>query len=468
MDVKDPDSFRDRVSTISEEGKRNWVYPKKPKGNYYNKRTLVSWVLLLFLFGTPWVKINGEPLFMFNIFERKFNIFSQVFWPQDFYLFVIGMIAMIVFIILFTVIFGRIFCGWICPQTIFMEMVFRKIEYWIEGDWGKQKKLANQPWNFEKIRKKTMKHGLFLLISFFIMNVFIQYLVGVDEWMHLVTSAPAENLSGFTAMVIFTLIFYFVFSYFREQVCTVICPYGRLQGVLLDTSSIVIAYDYRRGENRGKFKRREDRKEADKGDCIDCHACVDVCPTGIDIRNGTQLECINCTACIDACDSIMDKVGFDRGLIRFASEDMIKEKKKFTITPRIIAYTSVLGVLVSILFILLGLRTDLDTKILRAAGTLYQKSSDSTYTNVFNYTIINKSNDSVTVDLVPISPETGEIKWVGRQELIIPGGEMINGTFIFQLNKSVMQPNETDVTFEVLKNGKKVEEQEVEFIGPLI
>lgn len=352
------DAFRDKIATVDEEGKRNWVYPKKPKGTLYNWRKYLSYVLLAFFFGAPFIKINGEPLLMLNVIERKFVFFGQIFWPQDFYIFVIGTITFVVFIILFTVIYGRLFCGWVCPQTIFMEMVFRRIEYAIEGDFRKQQKLNQSAWTGEKIRKKALKHSVFFAISFLISNMFLTYIIGSDDWFELVTSPPHLHLGGLSAMLVFTGVFYGVFSYFREQVCTVVCPYGRLQGVLLDTKSIVVAYDFVRGEQRGRFKRRENREEKGKGDCIDCHACVDVCPTGIDIRNGTQLECVNCTACIDACDEIMDKVGFDRGLIRYASEENIREKKEFTFTPRMAAYSAVLGILISVFIMLLALRSD--------------------------------------------------------------------------------------------------------------
>ncbi len=460
------DSFRDSIATIDESGNRNYIYPKKPSGKFYQWRTYVSYFLLTVLFGAPWIKIDGEPLLMLNVLERKFVIFGQIFWPQDFYLFVIGMITMAVFVILFTVVYGRIFCGWMCPQTIFLEMVFRKIEYWIDGDFQRQKKLANMPWNAEKIRKRVAKLSIFLAISFFIANTFLLYIIGSDDWIQLVTDDPADHAGGLTAMVLFTLVFFGVFSKFREQACIVVCPYGRLQGVLLDTKSIVVAYDFVRGENRGRFKRREDRQEADKGDCIDCHACVDVCPTGIDIRNGTQLECVNCTACIDACDAIMDKVGFEKGLIRYASEDQIKNKRKeVTLTPRMIAYSSVLGVLLSLLIVLLTLRNDVETSMLRAPGTTYQEQEDGRLSNLYQYKVINKTNDALPIHF-EVLEGNAEIKIVGK-ELTLQKGENIEGALFIMLDRSELTGMKTDIKIGVFSEGRQLESLETVFLGPI-
>src|SRR5690606_2262711 len=337
METPENEVFRDSIATVTSEGKRAWVYPKKPSGKLYEYRKAVSYFLLAFLFVSPFLKINGNQFLMFNILERRFNIFGFPFWPQDFHLFVISMIIGVLFITFFTVAFGRVFCGWICPQTIFMEMVFRRIEYWIEGDRGKQMRLAKQPWNTEKIMKKGLKFIVFLFISFLIANVFLAYLIGGDKLISYITAGPLEHTGTLISLLIFTAVFYFVFAWFREQVCIIACPYGRLQSVLLDNKSIVVAYDHKRGEGesgRKKFRKNEDREALGHGDCIDCFQCVNVCPTGIDIRNGTQLECVNCTACIDECDHIMESINLPKGLIRYASEDNIEKKAPFRLTAR--------------------------------------------------------------------------------------------------------------------------------------
>ena len=309
------DEFRDHIGTVNLDGKRNWIYPIKPKGKYYNARNLLTVFCLIVLFGIPFIKMDGHPFILFNVLERKFILFGQIFWPQDFIIFALAMITLVIFISLFTVAFGRIFCGWICPQTVFMELVFRKIEYWFEGDAMKQKKLTKSNWNTNKILRRGGKNVIFWIISFIIANVFLAYIISMDEVLKLVQEPIGANVGSLVSLMIFATIFFFVFAWFREQVCIMVCPYGRLQGVLLDKDSIVVAYDHKRGEDRAILRKKEERTA---GDCIDCKQCVQVCPTGIDIRNGTQLECVNCTACIDVCDNIMDKVGFDKGLIRYA------------------------------------------------------------------------------------------------------------------------------------------------------
>jgi cytochrome c oxidase accessory protein FixG len=277
----DVEDFRDHIATVDDSGGRIWVYPKKPSGPYYKYRTLVSWILLAILFGIPFIKVNGDPLFLFNIVERKFIIFSIVFTPQDMHLFALAMITLMLFIVLFTVVFGRLFCGWVCPQTIFMEMVFRKIEYWIEGDFNQQKKLNKAPWTSKKLFKKTLKHVIFFLIAIIIANTFLSYIIGVEQVGKIITEPIKMHLSGFFGMLVFSGLFYGVFAFFREQVCTVVCPYGRLQGVLLVKNSIVVIYDWIRGEPRGKIRKKKkdsDNAEPPLGDCVNCNLCVKVCP----------------------------------------------------------------------------------------------------------------------------------------------------------------------------------------------
>ena len=462
------ESFRDSIGTIDETGHRKFIFPKKPSGKLYEYRKIVSYFLLAILIANPFIKINGNQFMMFNVLERRFNIFGFPFWPQDFYLFVLFMILGVVFVILFTVIFGRIFCGWICPQTIFLEMVFRRIEYWIEGDRGAQIRLAKQEWNAEKIRKKGLKWSVFLVISFFIANVFLAYLISSDELFKMIEDGPESHLSTLIALLIFTGVFYFVFVWFREQVCIIACPYGRLQGVLLDNKSINVAYDFVRGEKeagRAKLNKNEDRAASGKGDCIDCHQCVHVCPTGIDIRNGTQLECVNCTACIDECDSIMETVGLPKGLIRYASEDEIEKKTKFQFTARMKWYSAVLVILIGVLTGLLFLRTDVEASILRLPGQLFQHKGEN-ISNVYTFKIINKTNTEfkdIHFKLVGIK---GTLKLVGKQDFTVPKQGMNSGTLFIEINQYLLETDKTKLEIEVYNGNNKIETATTNFLSP--
>lgn len=461
-------SFRDSISTVDKEGKRAWIYPKKPSGKYFRRREIVSYLLLAFLFAAPFIKVNGNQFLLFNVIDRKFNFFGFPFWPQDFYLVVISMIIGIVFVSLFTVAFGRIFCGWICPQTIFMEMVFRRIEYWIEGDRGAQIRLDKQKWNAEKIRKRILKWSIFFIISFLIANIFLAYIQGSDKVLSMVKDGPGEHLGTLIALLIFTAVFYFVFTWFREQVCVIACPYGRLQSVLLDDKSVVVAYDHVRGEGengRAKFKKNQDRSEQGFGDCIDCKQCVNVCPTGIDIRNGTQLECVNCTACIDECDHMMRSVNLPEGLIRYASESEISENKKFRFTPRMKGYTAVLGVLVAILVGMLFLRSDVEAKILRVPGQLFEHKGEN-ISNVYTFKIVNKTiKDFDDVQFKLIKPD-GEIKVVGNNNITVPKEGMAQGTLFIEINQYLLDKDKTKVEIEIYSDGKLVDKTTTNFLGP--
>jgi len=463
------DNFRDTIGTLNEEGKRAWVFPKKPNGKWYEYRKYVSYILLIFLFSAPFIKINGNQFLMFNVLERRFNIFGYPFWPQDFHLFVIIMLVGVVFVILFTVAFGRLFCGWVCPQTIFMEMVFRRIEYWIDGDRGKQLRLKKMKWNAEKIKKRVLKWFIFFLISFAIANVFLAYLIGSDQLIRYITDGPSQHISTLISLLIFTGVFYFVFAWFREQVCIIACPYGRLQGVLLDNKSIIVAYDHKRGEKetgRAKFKKNENRSTTGKGDCIDCFACVHVCPTGIDIRNGTQLECVNCTACIDACDHMMEAVNLPKGLIRYASEDNIEKKEKFKFTPRLKGYVSVLAILIAVLIGMLFLRNDIEAKILRLPGQLYERKANNIISNVYTYKLVNKTTEDIDNVHFKLLSHQGTIRLVSHDDFKVNEQGLAEGTLFIDLNANELKADKNRLEIGVYSGDVLIETTTTAFLGP--
>ena len=461
------ESYRDTIGTVKEDGKRNWIYAKKPKGPLYNKRKLVSGFFLLLFFAAPFIKIAGNPLFLFNIMERRFVVFGIPFWTQDFHLFVLAFLTFVVFIILFSVVFGRVWCGWACPQTVFMEMVFRRIEYWIEGDANKQRKLSEAPWNGEKIRKKGLKWTIFALFSFVIGNLALTYIVGVEEWRHMVEAGPAARPGLFSTTMVFSAIFFFVFAYFREQACIVICPYGRLQGVLLTKESMLVAYDYLRGEPRGKKKKKEEEKPL--GDCIDCKLCVQVCPTGIDIRHGTQMECVNCTACIDACNEVMDKIDRPQGLIRVTSEQQLASGKSFKASPRVYAYSALLVVMLGVLvFGMTTGRNDVEATILRQPGMLFRELEDGRLNNLYNYQIVNKTMEPMTLGIRLLEPAAGEIQMIGVTEITLPAQDIAKGAFFVVMPKDALGGRMTKVRFEVFNEAEEsVDLAKSNFLGPI-
>ena len=328
--------------------------------------------------------------------------------------------------------------------------------------------MSKQEWNAEKIRKKVLKWTVFLIISFFIANVFLAYLIGSDQLILMIEEGPENHTTTLISLLIFTGIFYFIFAWFREQVCIIACPYGRLQGVLLDDKSINVAYDFVRGEKelgRAKFNKQEDRAATGKGDCIDCKQCVNVCPTGIDIRNGTQMECVNCTACIDECDTIMDNVGLPRGLIRYASEEEIEKNIKFKFTPRMKGYSAVLFILTGILIGLLFLRTDVEATILRLPGQLFQHKGEN-ISNIYTFKIINKTNNDFNNVHFKLVGVKGTLNVVGKQELQVPKQGMSGGTLFVEINKNLLDSDKTKIKIEVYDGDKKIETSATNFLSP--
>lgn len=456
------ESFRDSIATVDKQGKRSWIYSQQPRGKLYNARSVLSFLYFLAFFAGPFIQVNGRPLLLFNVVEGRFILFGAIFWPQDFFIFGLAMVAFILFIVLFTMAFGRLFCGWACPQTIFMEMLFRRIEYWIEGDAAAQKTLQRAPWNTDKIIKKTSKHILFYLLSFLIANTFLAYIIGMDNLIDIISGPVKVHTGGLATMVVFAGIFYGVFAFFREQVCTVVCPYGRLQGVLLDRDSVVVAYDYTRGEPRGHYKKQTDNN---LGDCIDCHQCVKVCPTGIDIRNGTQLECVNCTACIDACNFIMEKTGRPLHLIRYASENGIAGKQPLRFTPRLKIYSTLLLILLTAITWMLLSRQPVSGTIIRTAGMLYQERGTDSITNLYSIKLVNKTATNIQVSL-RMEDATGKIELLGHQQILVKAGQQGEGLFFIVLPRSVIMKRKTTLHIGLYTGEKKTGTLSTTFLGP--
>lgn len=475
--IEDTEAYRDKIATVDDQGHRIWMYPKKPVGKYYNRRNFVALLFVILFVATPFIKVNGEPFMLFNVLERKFVLFGILFTPQDFHLFVLAMLTFFVFIILFTVVYGRLFCGWVCPQTVFMEMIFRKIEYAIEGDGQAQRKLDAAPWTASKIRKKALKHAVFFGIAVFVSNFFLAYIIGADQVLNIIREPVSKNFGGFVAMMVFSGAFYLVFARLREQVCTTICPYGRMQGVLLVKDSIVVAYDHVRGEPRGKLKKHHPASEPGsgsdlgeaahktKGDCVDCNLCVAVCPTGIDIRNGTQLECVNCTACIDACDGVMEKIGKPTNLIRYDSMKGIETGKRRIFTPRVLAYTAVLLALVALDVALIANRGMVESIILRSPGQMYQQTDATHLTNLYTFKIINKSPNELAGLHLQLAEPKGVIRMVGAEPATLAKGHTAQGAFFVELAENQLKGLSTPIVIHVYAGGNKIDAVKTSFLG---
>jgi cytochrome c oxidase accessory protein FixG len=467
MQAVDWQDFRDHLSTADQEGRRLWLYPRKPRGPFYRARIALSWLLLAILFAGPFIRIHGHPLLLLNIVERRFVVLGQVFWPQDMILFAIAVLVFLTGIIVFTAAFGRLWCGWACPQTVLMEMVFRRIEYLLEGDAPAQRALSKAPWTAGKLARKAVKHAIFLGLSFLIGNTLLAYLIGTEALFRIVTDNPLNHLTGLSYMLLFTLVFYGIFARFREQACTFICPYGRFQSTLLDEHSIVVAYDYRRGERRGRLRRAqspEARRAAGFGDCVDCRECVTVCPTGIDIRNGTQMECVHCTACIDACDRVMAKIGRPRGLIRYASLAGIERGERLKLTPRLVGYTLLLFALGGLLVFLVFTRSDVQATLLRAQGALFQQMPDGHFSNLYTIRVVNKTHRAMPVEL-KLENVTGDVRVMG-QALVVPPEKQAETSVLIELDRQTMTGGKTPLVVGMYSEGRRLRTLKTAFIGP--
>ena len=448
-------SFRDRPTNIDEKGRRKWVYAKQPKGKWYLRRTIVGWSLLLFLIAVPFIRINGHPFVLLDIADRKFIIFGAIFWAQDTFILSLLMLSFVLFIILFTVTYGRVWCGWACPQTIFLEMVFRRIEFWIEGKPKERKTLDASAWTTEKIVKKTVKHGIYFVVAVLMTNTFLMWFIGNEKLFSIIKDPIREHAGGFAVMLAVSGLFYWIYSWFREQICTMVCPYGRMQGVLLDARSIVVTYDYKRGEPRGGNT---------SGDCIDCRRCLAVCPTGIDIRNGTQFECIHCTACIDECNQVMKKTGRPQNLIRYDSSVGIEEGHTSVWNARNRAYSAVLLLIMGFFVYTLTTRPAIEATILRTPGMLYQENADGTISNVYNIKIVNKTHEDKELSLKVLT-HNGKIEMAGNRIFVEDQG-MFQTTFILFIPEDEINKEKNSVVFGIFENDRQIETRRVTFVGP--
>lgn len=407
------------LSTMDQDGDRRWLYPTPSKGFYYWWRLAIGWALIAFFVSLPWIQINGKPAVLLDLMEREFTLFGTTFYPTDTLLLLGFLLGTLVSIILISAVFGRIWCGWGCPQTVYLEFVYRPIERWIEGAEHVRKRRDEGPLTFDKAWRKTAKWGVYAVLSLVLAHTFVSYFVGWDRLLTWMQSDPRENWGYFLMMAGTTGLILYDFGFFREQMCTIACPYARFQSVLLDPDSLIVSYDEDRGEPRGRGK---DRSEL--GDCIDCGACVRTCPTGIDIRDGLQMECVACTQCIDACDDIMDKMGWEPGLIKYTSEKALNDEPTKIARPRTLLYSGVLLALTVFFVGLLWTRSSYDINVARAGGQPFMELPDDRIANRIRVRVRNQTATEARFSIGAEGIPNVQVNPVGTGETILAPQEM--------------------------------------------
>jgi len=418
-----PDAQERVLSTLNRDGSRRWIRPRVSKGRYYRRRLVTGWALITTFTLIPILKLGGKPLMLFDIVKREFTFFGATFLPTDTFLLMLLLFSIFIGIFLVTAVLGRVWCGWGCPQTVYMEFLYRPLENLIEGGRKRHMELDESGPNARRI----LKYVVFFFVSAFLANTFLAYFVGWDRLLGWMTSPPTRHPAAFAVMFGTTLLMFFDFAYFREQTCIVACPYGRFQSVLLDRQSLIVGYDRERGEERAPFRKKEERTA---GDCIDCGLCVSTCPTGIDIRDGLQMECIHCTQCIDACDAVMDRVGFEPGLISYTSQAELESGKRSFLRPRLIVYSAILLVMFGALAVSLAGKSSADVTLLRGLGAPFSVLPDGDISNQIRLKIANRSPEERSYLIELVDGESATLI-APENPLIVAAGETgMTGAFL--------------------------------------
>lgn len=410
------------LSTLNADGSRRWLLPKPSTGRFWQRRRIVAYVLILIFTAIPYLKMNGKPLILLDLTTRHFTIFGQTFLPTDTLMLALLVLSVFLSIFILTALFGRVWCGWACPQTVYLEFVYRPIERLFEGTPGRAKK----GWFVGSPLARGLKYVAYFIVSCYLAHTFLAYFVGVDQLRDWVTRSPAEHPVPFAVMAVVTGLMMFDFTFFREQTCLVACPYGRMQSVLLDRNSLIVSYDRTRGEPRGRrAKAAADVALPVLGDCIDCRMCVATCPTGIDIRNGLQMECVHCTQCIDACDGVMSKIGKPLGLVRYSSQAALAGEKPAAFRPRLVFYPALLAVVLGGLIYLLTHQAPLNVTILRARGGLFSLSdSGEMVGNQVKVKVVNRTDVPAPVGITTDGVPGATVRLVEDAEVVLGPGEM--------------------------------------------
>ena len=456
----------ERLATTDELGHRVYLYPEEVEGKWKTRRQWVYWVLIAVYLILPWIYINNKPALMLNIFTREFTFFGSIFHGIDPMLIFLIVTSALFFIAYLTSTFGRVWCGWGCPQTVFIQSLFMKIETFIEGPARKRKEMDNAPWTFDKIMKRSLKWIIFIILSLHIAHTFMGYFIGPRELLQMSLQSPLNNLGFFSATMIFSAIILLDFGWFREQFCIIVCPYGRMQSVIMDENSLVITYDKKRGEPR---RGSDAAKTLPEGDCINCYNCVKVCPTGIDIRRGTQLECIACTQCIDACDEIMIKIKKPTGLIRYSSENELQGKKWSIFSLRSLFYMIVSVFLISLFIFFLKSSENLQLVFIRGQGAPFTVVENNLVRNHFSVKITHQGNTSYDVKFEIADPELkSKIKLVSPSTSMKLDRAEKKFILFFNFDRSLLSNGTKKVKVNVvdLQSNNILSTKEVTLVGP--
>jgi len=462
------------LSTLNEDGSRRWLRPRVSKGRFLTARRIVAYALIAIFTLIPYLDMNGKPLVLLDIVNREFTFFGATFLPTDTLLLALFVVSVFVTVFFITALFGRVWCGWACPQTVYMEFLFRPIERLFEGSPGKKQRIKGS-----KGVRKAAKYAVYLLASMFLAHIFLAYFVGVDQLFHWVQGSPFNHPVAFTVMAAVTGLMMFDFGFFREQVCIVACPYGRFQSVMLDRDSLIVTYDEKRGEPRGRLKRKKKvqpatgdvslkvvPEEPEQGDCIDCTMCVTTCPTGIDIREGLQMECIGCAQCIDACDAVMDKIGKPRGLIRYSSQAAVEGEKPKILRPRIIIYPLILCALITAFVITLAGKQPADITILRGFGRPFMTLEDGRIANQVRIKIVNRTDDPETYTIAASGIEGVELVPAEDVEVSVDSGDMITRALQVVVPPAAFERGKADVDITVSAGEDFSETTQWRLLGP--
>lgn len=434
----------DVSKTIELYESRKKIYVKKITGLFQKARTLSLWLLMLAYFSICWISIDGQQLLHFDLPARKFHIYGMTFWPQEFVLLSILLIICAYGLFFVTTLFGRVWCGYTCPQTAW-TFIFMWIEEKVEGSRNKRMKLDKAEFSSGKFFKKALKHLLWILVAFATGLTFVGYFYPMRELVpDLLTLSVASSWALFW-IAFFTIATYVNAGWLREQVCLYMCPYARFQSVMFDEDTLVVSYDKERGDPRGSRKRDADYKEKGLGDCVDCGMCVQVCPTGIDIRDGLQYECIGCALCIDACDSIMEKMDYEKGLISYTTENRLEGKTSHIIRPKSIAYALLLSIMVGAFSYSLITRVPLELDVIRDRGALYQLTGMGKIENAFTLKIMNMSDQVQNFELSVGGLEGLSI--TTKTDITVQSGEIYTLPTSVEVDPKYMESSTYDIEF---------------------